>query len=223
MLSFVVTLLRLARVIGRSGRDPEVRALLVLFGFMLLSGTLFYTNVEGWTVLDALYFSVVTMSTVGFGDLTPGTTIGKIFTIIYLLTGVGIFVALVSKLAAEFLRQSMSPAVRKPNEAGRGHDPYQRRASAAIALGHDRCYRVWRGRRCRLRRPIPSFVLLVMPNAPVSVLMFGSHPCPLQHGRAIVRSRDTAGPGGLRSLARRRSHHASALPLSLVHSIDPRA
>ena len=43
---------------------------------------------EPWTVIDALYFSVVTFSTVGYGDLTPTTRGSKTFTLIYIFVGI---------------------------------------------------------------------------------------------------------------------------------------
>jgi len=53
--------------------------LLLLFG-----GATFYHFFEGWRYLDALYFSTATMTTVGYGDITPVTDNGKLFTIFYL-------------------------------------------------------------------------------------------------------------------------------------------
>ena len=38
---------------------------------MLLAGVLVYHWLEGWSYLDALYFCVVSLATVGYGDLTP--------------------------------------------------------------------------------------------------------------------------------------------------------
>jgi len=57
---------------------------------ILANGTIIYHFVEGWRWLDALYFSVITLTTVGYGDLSPQTDFGKIFTILYILTGIGI-------------------------------------------------------------------------------------------------------------------------------------
>ncbi len=58
--------------------------------FMLAIGTVFYHLVEKLAWLDAIYFSVITLATVGYGDIVPHTTAGKIFTIFYVLIGIGI-------------------------------------------------------------------------------------------------------------------------------------
>jgi voltage-gated potassium channel len=47
---------------------------------LLLTGTLFYWHFEDWTVIEALYFSVVTLTTVGYGDFSPTTPGTQIFT-----------------------------------------------------------------------------------------------------------------------------------------------
>ena len=57
---------------------------------LLFGGSFFYHKIEGWRYLDAIYFSAATMTTVGYGDLSPQTDIGKIFSIFYLFISVGI-------------------------------------------------------------------------------------------------------------------------------------
>lgn len=97
-LGYLVRGLRLA------WREPEVRSVLVLALSLIAFATVFYRLAEGWTLLDSAYFSVVTIATVGFGDLAPKTVLGKLFTIGYIFAGIGIFVAAVTAIAQSVLR-----------------------------------------------------------------------------------------------------------------------
>ncbi len=111
MIQFFLTLYRLVRGIGRAWkRDPQFRSLAFLVAFTLLSGTLFYRTVEGWSTVDAFYFSVTTLTTVGLGDLTPATTFGKLFTVVYIFAGLSIILGFIDVVAKETLR----------HQAGRG-------------------------------------------------------------------------------------------------------
>lgn len=56
-------------------------------------GTVFYHFVENLSWLDSWYLSTITLTTVGYGDITPKTDLGKLFTIFYVLFGVGIIAA----------------------------------------------------------------------------------------------------------------------------------
>jgi voltage-gated potassium channel len=66
------------------------RILLGAVVFMLGLGTVVYHLAEHLSWLNAYYFSVVTLATVGYGDIVPHTNVGKLFTTFYILTGVGI-------------------------------------------------------------------------------------------------------------------------------------
>src|SRR3712207_6650525 len=61
--------------------------LLVLVCVMLL-GTAGYMTIEGWSVVDALYMSVHTVTTVGMGEVKPLSPLGRLFTIFLILSGV---------------------------------------------------------------------------------------------------------------------------------------
>lgn len=103
MLSILIAFVRLGKAVYRASQNPEFRALLSIVIFLLICGPLFYSNVEHWSLLDSLYFCVMTMSTIGYGDLTPSSDVSKIFTILYSIISIGVFVSMVSKLAQAIL------------------------------------------------------------------------------------------------------------------------
>ena len=101
MVSFFLTIVRFMRQFTRGLRDHEFRTIFYSLLSLLVSGTIFYSAVEGWGIIDSLYFSIMTLSTVGYGDFHPTTVLGKIFTVVYIVVGAGIFVAFVTKIAAQ--------------------------------------------------------------------------------------------------------------------------
>lgn len=62
----------------------------------IVVGAVFYHYVENLSWIDSIYFCVVTLATVGYGDITPTTDIGKIFTAFYILIGVGIIATFIN-------------------------------------------------------------------------------------------------------------------------------
>jgi len=87
---FFFLIIRFFRSIWLGLQDREFRALLVWVVLVILIGTSFYTRVEGWRPLDSLYFTVITLSTIGFGDFAPKTDAGKIFTMVYIFVGISL-------------------------------------------------------------------------------------------------------------------------------------
>ena len=105
MIPLALAARELAKALAAVWRDPETKALPVVAGALVLTGTLFYWRFEDWTVIESLYFCIVTLTTVGYGDLSPTTDTTRIFTIVYILTGFGVLVALLTSVAQEYLRQ----------------------------------------------------------------------------------------------------------------------
>lgn len=76
---------------GGSPLDEHLFKLLAMSAVLLIAaGTVVYHILEGWSWVDSLYFSVVAVTTVGFGDLTPTTDASKLFTVGYLVFGVAL-------------------------------------------------------------------------------------------------------------------------------------
>ena len=65
---------------------------------MLSIGSTFYHYVEGWSWIDSFYFSFIALTTVGFGDITPESDIGKLFTVFYLMIGIGLILTFIDIL-----------------------------------------------------------------------------------------------------------------------------
>lgn len=74
----------------------------IFFGVVLV-GTLTFMRVEGLTALDALYFSVVTVTTVGYGDIHPVTPLGKLLAMWLILSGGGTFFGILAAAVEMFL------------------------------------------------------------------------------------------------------------------------
>jgi len=104
LISFYLTIARFLESFLYAARDKDFQALAILTSVLLLSGSLFYSSHEDWGFLDAFYFCVMTMKTIGYGDLAPTTDISKIFTIIYAFISIGVFVSLAAKLATSLMQ-----------------------------------------------------------------------------------------------------------------------
>ncbi|SFQ55644.1 Ion channel [Psychrobacillus psychrotolerans] len=91
MLSFILTVKRFSEALVKAFKTPMFLSLFTTLFLIILSGTLFYTNKEGWGVVDAIYFCVVSLIPTGVNtNLTPVTNLGKIFTMLYLVVGTGV-------------------------------------------------------------------------------------------------------------------------------------
>ncbi len=120
MIAFFSPLVRLVKaIVGAWQRDPQFRTLVVLVIFTLLSGTIFYSVQEGWSIVDAFYFSVTTLTTVGLGDLAPTTTLGKLFTVIYIFTGLSLVLGLIDTLAPTWKESSSTPPALRTHQSSR--------------------------------------------------------------------------------------------------------
>lgn len=78
---------------GLRSLSPNNRHILFAIAAVLFTialGAFGFYMIEGWSILDSLYVAVQTVTTVGYGDRTPATQNGRIFSTVFMLAGVGV-------------------------------------------------------------------------------------------------------------------------------------
>jgi len=80
----------------------RLKIFLIIFFALIVTGTLGFMFIENRSLIDSAYFVIITMATVGYGDVHPVTQSGKIFTIILVIMGVGTFLGVIGNLT-EFM------------------------------------------------------------------------------------------------------------------------
>ena len=87
-------------ILNKEGILKEKRYLKLILAtiVIVLIGSVFYHSVEGWGWIDSIYFSVITFTTVGYGDFSPQTDLVKIFTTFYVIIGIGLMFSFINTL-----------------------------------------------------------------------------------------------------------------------------
>ena len=125
-----IRLLRLLRVFRLLRLGPLFRLLLSDEGLQYAAGLAFLTAITGGAAFaavenvsigDGIYWAIVTMTTVGYGDITPQTTDGKIVAIFVMLIGIGTATLLIGGVAQRFVKATVVQAVEEV-EATEEHD-----------------------------------------------------------------------------------------------------
>ncbi len=78
-----------------------------VFILVILLGSIVYQNVEGWSYIDSVYFTVVTMTTIGYGDIVPTTNVGKIITIFASFFGIAMVFYMISVIGSYFFERKL--------------------------------------------------------------------------------------------------------------------
>jgi hypothetical protein len=72
----------------------------------LLTGTIVYRVLEDWGWVDSFYFSVITLTTVGYGDFSPTTPASKLFTVVYIFGGISLIGAYLNEVMKRRARRA---------------------------------------------------------------------------------------------------------------------
>ena len=80
--------------------------------FLILFASLCFMIIEKWSFFKSLWFTVVTISTVGYGDVTPQTDIGKIFDILLIVSAISLFAYSASSIAALLIEGNITAYIR---------------------------------------------------------------------------------------------------------------
>lgn len=72
---------------------------------LLLTGTVVYHSLEGWSWTTSFYFTVCTVTTVGYGDVVPTTDSSRLFTAFFALAGVSVALASFAIIGANYIKR----------------------------------------------------------------------------------------------------------------------
>ena len=104
---------------------------LTFFG-LLLFGTLVYHSIEGWGYVDSVYFSFVTMTTIGYGDVVPMTDAGKIFTMVFAFFGIALVFYLVSVIGRKLFSEHVAQRISQMKQEVKGEEKVLKEVKSVV-------------------------------------------------------------------------------------------
>ena len=105
--------------------NPRSRPFIIYSVVIIAIGAVIFHWLEGWDWLDSFYFVVITITTIGYGDFTPQTSLGKVLTIFYGINGI-ILLLTVYDLVREVRGQEAKRIVRRKQESDSSHEETRR-------------------------------------------------------------------------------------------------
>ena len=89
----------------------RLKASLGALAALIAIGSLGFVLLEGMTIFDAMYFTVITVATVGYGDIVPHTQLGRLFTMALVIVGVGLVYYSLTMIIAMIIEGDMKDAL----------------------------------------------------------------------------------------------------------------
>jgi len=83
----------------------KLKLYLAILVFIIGVGTVVFAKLENLSLLDAFYFSIVTIATVGYGDIHPSTAIGKLVAVALIIVGVGTFLEVIAGITQIMIKR----------------------------------------------------------------------------------------------------------------------
>lgn len=105
MAAIVIILRMEKKTKWQEEQESKLFGILVLFGAVFLIGVVFYHAIEDLSLVEAIYFTAMTLTTVGYGDISPSTDVSKLFTSVYAFVGVGLFLGVAAVLFSSTLHR----------------------------------------------------------------------------------------------------------------------
>ena len=98
----------LAQFMQYFGIIKKLGSILIFYVIFMILMVLLFKSIEKWSLFDCCYFVNTIISTVGFGDISAKTKVGKIFVQITMIIGIGIFSVITASISSEITVQKLT-------------------------------------------------------------------------------------------------------------------
>ncbi len=88
-------------------KHENIDRIAFVLGLLIITSSVVISRVESISLVDSFWWSIVTLTTVGYGDIAPATSVGRIIAVINMFVGIGLLAALSAALASVLVERKM--------------------------------------------------------------------------------------------------------------------